>query len=144
MQRYILWTLVTAFGFTGVASAQQQMLDLIPADAALAIFLRHPDELKVKGDKFLKDSQVDIGMRPSELFDMALNVLGIRAGIDFDRPGGAMLLRPENGKNIGLGDLEENLIVVAPFSDLDRMAANFGLGKGKLQPGNITDRKSVV
>src|SRR5205814_9708280 len=92
---FILLVLLTA---TSTAAGQQTTLDLIPGDAAAAAFVRHPDELKKKGDKFLADAVLDFGIRPTDLFDMALDALGLRQGIDFARPGGAVLLSPRNGK----------------------------------------------
>src|SRR5438309_525193 len=113
----VLFALVLA----APAGAQQTMLDLIPDDAAAAILLRHPNDLKAKGDKFIKDSGLDIGFRPSEVFDQALGFLGIAKGVDFDRPGGAILLRSPNGNPFRLGDLEDNLLLAIPITDLDAM-----------------------
>src|SRR5262249_27306249 len=98
------------------------------------------------------DSQIDIGMRPSELFDMLASALKIANGIDYDRPGGLMLLRSENEKStkrIIDENFISNLVAAVAMSDLDTMAANFGLEKGKLQPGKVTQvdggaAKSIV
>src|SRR5262245_60066875 len=122
MRRFIPFALVVTFGFASTAAAQQQMLDLLPQDAALAVFIRHPNDLKTKGDKFIKDSQIDISMRPSELFDMLASALQIANGIDYDRPGGIMLLRSENEKRTKRIIDEEfisNLVAAVAFSDLD-------------------------
>lgn len=137
MRCFALPSLFCLFASAATAAAQETPLDLIPGDAAGAIILRHPNDLKNKGDKLLADANLEPGIRPTQLLDMLVDFLGIRAGVDWDRPGGAVLLRPHDGEQIGLKELENNLYAVIPFTDLEKMAGNFDIPKGSLQAGKI-------
>jgi hypothetical protein len=122
---------------TALAPAAEGPLDLIPADAGAAIVVRNLNDLKKKGDQFLADSGIgDNSLRFSQLFQQGYDFLGIKAGIDHDRPAAILLANPKAAgldSNRGFGLL--NLLVVAiPFTDRDVMAANFGFGKGELKP----------
>src|SRR5262245_13114225 len=80
--------------------AQTAPLDFIPDDAAVAVVLRHPNELKKKGDALLKKAGIDLDMRPTQAVDFLANYLGLFKGVDYDRPAGAVTFRPE-GKRLG-------------------------------------------
>jgi len=127
---------------TNTALAQSSPLDLIPSDAALAIIIRHPEELRKKGDDFLKDTELNVGIRPTEALDFIKMFLGINQGLDLRQPSGAVLLRPKGAKaNVGLEDLNQSLYIVLAATDVDAMAANFGFGKGELQLDKISKVK---
>jgi hypothetical protein len=124
--------------WTGSVFAQTSALDLIPADAAVAVVIRKPEELRQKGDAFLKETNINVGIRPTDALAFVTNFLGINQGLDLERPSGAVLLRPKNvAQNIGLEDLEQSLYIVLAFTDLDKMAGNFGFEKGVLRPDTI-------
>jgi hypothetical protein len=128
---------------TGSIVAQSSPLDLIPANAAAAVVIRHPEELRKKGDEFLKATEMNFGLRPTEALDLVKMFLGINQGLDMQRPSAAVLLRPEDARNnLGLEDLPQSLYFVLAFTDLDTMAANFGFDKGELKPGVVTKVKN--
>jgi hypothetical protein len=116
------------------------MLDLIPADAAAAASIRSLADLKKKGDKFVADAELNVPLRPSQIFAEVYKALGIQGGIDEDGAGAIILLRPEGkDEEIGLQNLEQLLVVVLPVSDLDQLAAGFGFKKGELKPNKIAE-----
>jgi hypothetical protein len=105
----------------------QQPLDLVPHDSALALVFRNPEELQSRGDRLLKDAGLKPPYRPSELFKLALNFLGVNAGVDTKRPAGAVVLD-------GANELTQNLVIFLPYTDLDVMAGNFGFARGEFKP----------
>jgi hypothetical protein len=124
---------------SSIAFAQQQgMLDLIPHDAAAGVVIRNLTDLRKKGDKFIAETDLQTPIRPSELFSMAYNFLGIRGGVDEDGSAAIVLLSPEKrGKDIDFGDLEKLLVGIVPIGDHDKLAANFGFKPGGLVPNKI-------
>ncbi len=138
MIRHAVWTVGVVFTWTAAAGAQQAtMLDIVPADSAIAVAIRDLDDLQKKGDKLVADAELNISIRPSQLFSMAFGFLGIQGGLDERAPAAVILLRPEHGKELGFPDLEALLVGVLPFTDLDKMANNFGFQKGDLKPKTI-------
>jgi hypothetical protein len=123
---------------TITASAQATALDLVPAKATLAIVIRHPEELRKKGDELLNATNLNIGLRPTQALDMLKMFLGINQGLDLERPSGVVLLRSENAPDKGgFEDLERNLYVALAYTDLDKMTANFGFAAGEVKQGVI-------
>src|SRR5262245_30198019 len=96
----------------------QTMLDLLPRDAAAGIAIRDLDDLIKKGDKFLTDTDIKIGLRPSELFDQGTAILGVQKGLD-RKGAAAVVLIPPEGKKFpdGLDWLERSIVPILPFTD---------------------------
>ena len=67
----------------------QGPLDLFPQDAVAAVAIRDLDGLIKKGDKFLNDTEIRVPLRPSDLFDQAVQFLGANKGLN--RRGSAAL-----------------------------------------------------
>lgn len=123
----------------GDALAQSDPIDLIPTKAAAAIVIRDADDLRKKGDDFLKETGLNLPLRPSEALDFVKTNLGIKDGLDLKQPAAAVLLRPDGANNpVGLEDLGNSVYIALAFTDLDAMAANFGFAKGALKRGAIT------
>ena len=137
------WLALALLGVsTSGAVAQSSALDLIPGNAAAAIVIRKPEELRKKGDDFLKETNLNIGIRPTDALAFVTTFLGINQGLDLDQPAGAVLLRPKNTRTpVGLEDLNQSLYIVLAFTDLDKMAGNFGFANGELKPDTITKVK---
>ena len=124
--------LVGALG--GKARAQADALDLIPSKAAAAIVIRDADDLRKKGDDFLKETGVNLPLRPTDALDFVKTFLGIKDGLDLRRPAAAVLLRPDNvATPVGMDDLNNSLYIALAFTDLDKMAGNFGFAKEELK-----------
>jgi len=118
--------------------AQEQPLDLIPANAAGALVFQNPDALKTKGDKLFEEAGINNpSLRPSQLVGFALQFLGVNAGFDGKGIAAAVVLPPDKNQGPGM-DL---FVVILSFTDLDQMAGNFGLEKGELKPGKVTAAK---
>src|SRR5262249_9200140 len=109
-----------------LAWSQSSMTDLIPHRAAAAVTIRNLDELKKKGDRLVKEAELEFGpIRPSEFFTQIYNFLGLQGGIDDTGTAAIILLPPEKkGDSIGLSNLEELLLGALPIADLDKMATN--------------------
>lgn len=110
-------------------------LDLVPADATVAIAIPNLTKLQDKGDKLVADSGANIP-RLSNLFQQLFNGLGVNAGLDPDQSMAIMLARrdPKKDGPINLDDLVQLIVVVIPFKDRDQMAGNFGFKAGELKP----------
>src|SRR5207247_4687190 len=89
----------TLLAWSALAGLGQEVLDIIPSEAAGAAAIRNLKELRAKGDKFAADLEIGAGLRPSQLFDMLLQALGI-AGLDETAPNALILLRPEKEKEV--------------------------------------------
>jgi hypothetical protein len=123
----------------GAARAQHGVLDVIPADAAAAVAVRNLDDLKTKGDKLIADAELQMPLRPSQLFDEAYKFLGVQGGVDPKGAAAIVLARPEDaGGDLGLKDLEL-LVAALPFDDLDKLAGSFGFKPGQLRPGKMME-----
>ncbi len=136
-----LFSLCLIAGWTGSLFSQQRqgMLDVIPADAAAALAIRNLEELEKKGDKFVADVDLKLPIRPSQLFADVYRFLGIQGGVDTKGSAAIILLRPEKeGGNIG--DFERLLVGALPFTDLDKLAVNFGFKPGELKPKIIAGK----
>jgi hypothetical protein len=122
----------------GPAGAQQTMLDLIPADAVAALAIRNLDELKAKGDKLIADAELNVPLRPSELFAMAFQHVGVQGGVESKGAAAVILAAPEQpNAQLTLENLASLVVVALPFAHRDKMAANFGLKPGELPPNKI-------
>lgn len=125
------------------ASAQTRILDLVPEDAAGALFIRGVDAIREKGDKLIADSKIANIGRPSDLFNLIIAFLGIQGGVDGQRPIGILAASPTKAgaRSATLDELLKLLVVVVPFNDLDKVSAGFGFGPGQLKPGQIASGK---
>jgi hypothetical protein len=118
----LLLVLVTAQ--PGVA---QTPLELIPRHAVVGIAIRDLDELIKKGDDFIRGAALQLPVRPSQLFDLGTQFLGVQRGLDRKAAAAVVLM----------GDGLQHIVPILPFTDADAMAGNFGLAKGDLVPGKV-------
>lgn len=129
--------------FAGRARAQT-VLDLVPADATAGIAIRNLDELAKRGDEFVNAAEMQNIFRPSQLWLMALQFLGVNGGVDLKNSAAVVLVPPEKGQDaMNLPNLDRLLVVILPFTDLDALSANFGFEKGQLKPGKIQAGKGT-
>jgi hypothetical protein len=126
-------------------AAAQTTLDLIPEDAVVSLAIRGIDDLIKKGDVFLKEADIHLPIRPSQLFDEGAKILGIVGGLDRKAPAAVVLMPPLKKEEFGsLRWLETSLVPTLPFTDADIMAGNFGVAKGKLLPRVICKTEKRV
>src|SRR5438067_13811428 len=71
MLRNACWVPFVALLATAGGATAQGTLDLLPSDAIASCAVRNLNDLKKKGDKFIKDVDLQIPVRLSQLFDMA-------------------------------------------------------------------------
>lgn len=131
------------FAVAGGTQAQT-VLELIPADATAGIAIRNLDDLSKRGDQFVAEAGMQNLFRPSQLWVMALQFLGINGGIDGKNSAAAVLAPPEKGQDgINLPNVDRQLVLILPFTDLDLLAGNFGFEKGQLKPGKMQAGKGI-
>jgi hypothetical protein len=147
--RQCLLSLVTVLAWSGIASAEASVLDLIPQDATAAVAVRNLNQLKKKGDNFIAAAEIDNLGRPSQLVERLLDAHGLK-GVDTD---GSFALVAVNPQTIGIKlwtekgnlnpavDWTDLLVAVVPFRDADAIAASFDIPKGKLKPDMMTTGK---
>jgi hypothetical protein len=123
------------------AGNAEGLLDLIPQDAGAAFGVRNLNELRTKGDKFVKNGGFDDGGRPSQLIDLAIGWLGVKAGFDEKAPVAAMLVDPGDGA-LKERNPERGLVIAVPFSDLEAMASNYGLHAKDFEKEKICEVKA--
>jgi hypothetical protein len=117
---------LTLLALSAVSGSGQEVLDIIPSEATAAAAVRNLKELRVKGDKFVADLQVEAGLRPSQLFDMLFQALGI-SGFDETAPNAVIFLRPEKGDKDIFRSFEKNIYASFAVGDKDMLARSFGL-----------------
>jgi hypothetical protein len=138
--RLAFFALVT---WVSSACADSGILDLIPGDAAAAVGIRNLNDLNKKGDQLIADTKMTVPLRPSQAFDFVVKFLGINAGIDSERPAAVILAHPRHIHRATLREQVDDLLVVAiPFTDRDKIAANFGLPAGDLKPDQVRSLKA--
>jgi hypothetical protein len=132
--------LLVFLGWMCAARAETPILELIPANAPLGIGIRNLDDLQKKGDKLVQDTGWQAPMRPSEVCAQLYDFLGVRNGLDTKGSAAVMFANPTEAgiaTNWNGIDVLELVVVAIPVADADKMAANFGIAEGKLQPDTI-------
>jgi hypothetical protein len=110
-------------------------LDLIPADAALGFAVRNLDDLKVKGDRFLEESELEVPWRPSQLFDLVLSGFTVHDIADTSSPAAVVVMRfPRPGE---IPDYEDEPVAFVPVSDMVKAARDLGLDLEQLKAGKV-------
>jgi hypothetical protein len=131
-------TVIALLLWAGPGKAAPGVLELIPDDANAALMIRSITELKKKGDQFLADTEIDLGIRPTQALAFVYNYLGIGAGVDENGPAGLLLVDEKHRKkNAGDRLFDRRLVLLVSFSDRDKMAANFKLKPGALEPDKV-------
>jgi hypothetical protein len=126
----------------GPAPAQQG-LDVVPDDAAFALVVKNLAELREKGEKFLDTHKIELpkDRRPSFLFEQIVAALKIEKGLNEKGTLAVILpnLKKMRVKKDNLMGILNSLHVVIPYSDLDKMAGNFGKKASDLKEGEAVD-----
>jgi hypothetical protein len=136
--KLVLPALVALWAWAGPANAAPDVLDLIPEDAAGALAIRNLAELHKKGDKFLDETEMKVSLRPSKLFELAFDYLGLTRGVDRNGAAAIVAANPVKAGHKGLSDSGLDILVaVVPFTDRDEMAANFDFAAGALKPDTL-------
>src|SRR5437899_1024371 len=94
--RTSLLTIVALLAWAGVTCAGPGPLELIPDDAAAGSAVRDLNDLKKKGDKFLAEADIKLPFRPSQLFEMGYQFLGIKAAVDEDAAAAIIVANPRS------------------------------------------------
>lgn len=131
--------LVLILGCSSTAPAQST-LDLIPPDALGAFVFRDVSALQKKGDKLIEEAGLDKNKRLSNLLPFAYVVLGInQASVDESKPIAIVVVNPEvvGRQPNAINDIGPCIGAILPFTDLDKMAANFKMKKGDFKPGKV-------
>jgi hypothetical protein len=137
-------TLALVVAGTGAAPSRPGPLGVIPADALAAVAIRNLAELKSRGDKLIADTDVKSLPRPSQLFDLVYNFLGVRGAVDLEGSAAIVLAAPDKNKKESDQHPEQFLVGILPFNDRDKLAACFGFKAGELKPGKAMPTKTQV
>src|SRR5262249_22914284 len=108
------------------AAPKKEILDVVPANANMAFGIRSINDLCKKGDGFWKRAKLNPKRQPSDLVRFACALLGANDGFDEDAP--TVLFA------VGKHDLSSYGIYALPFTNLDRMAGNYGFRKAEVVP----------
>src|ERR1051325_8267525 len=108
-------------------AAPSDMFQVIPKDAAAALVVRSIHDFKTKGNKLLKDLQIDNldQVSPDLLVGMFYKELRLEGGVDEKAPIGLSIL---HGKFDNFAFLE-NLVLHVPIADRKKILAGFKLEK---------------
>ncbi len=114
--------------------------ELIPADSLGGIACRSIEGLVKKSTQLAKDAEIKLPEQPGALCKQLFMALGIQAGLDTKGGCSLVAVNPKYvGAKIGFGNFDQYLVAAIPFTDLDAMAGNFGIEKGKLKTETMTD-----
>jgi hypothetical protein len=142
--KLVALSLAPLFLWVGNTSAGETMLDLIPADAGAAVAIRNLNDLKKKGDRFIADTEMKVPLRPSQVFEMGYQHLGINAGVDFNGSAAIVLANPVAvGVQTWWREWFQLIVVAVPFTDLDKLAPSFGIKAAQLKPGKVVSGKGM-
>ncbi|MBY0524113.1 MAG: hypothetical protein K2R98_11980 [Gemmataceae bacterium] len=139
MPRMFLVMATVLLTWTAPVLAAPGLLDFIPDDAAGAVVLHDIAAVKKKGDKLAEDAELPKDARPTELFKVVCDFLGIHKGIDESRPVALLYVHNKYGADGGrnLNQQLSRLVLMVPFTDRDKMGENFGLKAGDLKTDKI-------
>jgi hypothetical protein len=113
------------------ADKKADALDIVVADAHLAVAIRNVEELTKRGDEFLEKTEFKTAWRLSDGYRFVTDYLGIRGGLDEQGAATLMMLDQDDFRS---------LVLAVPVSDFEAMAGNFGLKREQLTEGTIIDR----
>lgn len=145
----VRWSHLTALSLIiciTTRSTAVETYDLIPADAMAGVSCKSIQGLVQKSEKLIKDAEIKLPVQPRALCKELFMALGIQVGLDTKGGCSAVLV---NEKHIGEkfkinlfggggSNAEKFVVLTIPMSDIDDMAGNFGIGKGKLKPETMT------
>jgi hypothetical protein len=136
---------VAAILAAAAAAPAQGTLDLIPEDAAAGVAVRNIADLRKKGDKFLADAEIMLPVNATGAFDELAKLLGIKDGIDEDGSAAVVVANPSHAGFKKVTDSNQELIVaVVPFTDADKIGANFNIKAGELKPGVVVTGEAML
>jgi hypothetical protein len=114
-------------------------LDLIPEDACIGLSARNLAELRTKSDRLLKGQEQRIGLRPSQLLDMAFKELNLGWAIDEKKPAALVCMTGTLGGYDADADPNKDFTigaVLAPQS-LEEVAKVYRMDVEDLKKGQV-------
>ena len=86
--------LLAWLGLATMASAGQDLFDLVPEDAPAALVMRDIDALRKKGDQLIAEAGLQGMGRPSDLFNLLVNSLDLQGKIQTDGRAAVVVTQP--------------------------------------------------
>ncbi len=129
--------LIAVFLSASNVFAQDALLDLLP-EGACCFAIRNLESLKKKGDKFLKDTEIPMNPRPSEIADQIYRQLNLVGAVEENAPAALMIFGTEYFKrNLGpwARGIEKLVVGVVRIKSAKIVEKNFNLAPGTLKPG---------
>jgi hypothetical protein len=113
------------------ARAQQDPLEIVPADASAAIAVRSLETLRARGDQLVTDLKLPAALRPNTALTVGYFLLGIGGYVDETRPAALIFsATDEQGRH--------DAVLALPVKDVDRLRARLGLAD---KAGEVTPLK---
>jgi hypothetical protein len=137
MPSRLLPSVLLLLALAGSCPAGPTVLELIPADAGGALFVRNLAELRKKGDAFLKEIDWDERRwgRPSQLVDFVLSEVALQGIADEKRPMGLIAANPQVLKTHHFDS--KLFVLVIPFTDKKKVAGRFEIEEKDLKEGEV-------
>lgn len=123
--------------------AAPDMVELIPEDAAFAIMVPSLNDLKQKGDTFLKEIESAQQGGFTQAVSFVTMILNINGVVDEKRPFGLVIGNP---KKTGV-DLQRfpnddpGIALLVPYADVNKLATNMGVAVDDIKPGKVIPLK---
>ncbi len=112
------------------------IFEVIPKDASAAVVLRSIHDFGTKGKKLLRDLELPGDEEIDKVVGAVYKAVGITGGVDEKAPLAVAILQG-NKERAGLDALED-LVLLIPISDRDKILAGFKLQK-KPDDGDVVD-----
>ncbi len=121
---------------TSLSAAEHPLFDRLPRQVRGSLSIRDLDGLRTRGNQLLKDLERDNTFELGQIFQMGLDFLGIRGGVD--RNGTFSIILADWGTREFNEQEDWNYLVLRiPYDEADAMAGNFTLPAGSLDDKTI-------
>jgi hypothetical protein len=146
---FVVLAILTSTLWPGSATSAEEMLDLIPDDAAAGIAVRSIEGVEKSLDKLARDSGLD-GPGGNKFLAAYLKGLDMMAGIDRKAPAAVVPadlrvvfadLKKAGVAKLGINGL---FVAVVPYSDLDGIGSNFKLQPGTLKANELVESEGMA
>ncbi|MBX9681973.1 MAG: hypothetical protein K2X38_24715 [Gemmataceae bacterium] len=130
------YALVGVLLLADLASAQT-VLDILPDTTGIGIALTGIDLVKKKGESFLKRTDYQVGLKPSDALDWGMTFIGLKNSPDYNGPAAIFWNRPDLKETVQLDNLIRRVVVAAPIKDAAALAKEMKLEKASLEKGEV-------
>jgi hypothetical protein len=134
-RQMILSALVGILTCARPVQAQQDPLEIIPANAGAAIAVRSVEQLRARGDQLVTDLKLPATLRPSTALTLGYFLLGIGGEVDETGPAAVIFPVPAKAGEAGHPPSLTDAVLVLPVKDVDQLRTRLRLAE---KPGEVT------